>query len=49
MNISSKNARTILTVPISIELLNVSLLKTVSSIIKTISSETERVMEILKS
>lgn len=49
MNISSKNARTILTVPISIELLNVSLLKTVSSIIKTINSETERVMEILKS
>lgn len=49
MNISSKNARTILTVPISIELLNVSLLKTVSSIIKTIHSETERVREILKS
>ena len=49
MNISSKNTRTILTVPISIELLNVSLLKTVSSIIKTINSETERVMEILKS
>ena len=49
MNISSKNARTILTVPISIELLNVSLLKTVSSIIKTINSETERIREILKS
>ena len=49
MNISSKNARTILTVPISIELLNVSLLKTVSSIIKTINSETERDREILKS
>ena len=49
MNISSKDARTILTVPISIELLNVSLLKTVSSIIKTINSETERVREILKS
>ena len=49
MNISSKNARTILTVPISIELLNVSLLKTVSSIIKTINSEAERVREILKS
>ena len=41
MTISSKNARTILIVPISTELLNVSLLKTVSPIIKTANSKTE--------
>ena len=41
MTISSKNAITILIVPISTELLNVSLLKTVSPIIKTTNSKTE--------
>lgn len=42
MTILSKNARTMLIVPISTELLNVSLLKTVSPIIKTTNSKTER-------
>ena len=40
-SISSKTARTILIVPISAELLNVSLLKTISPIIKTITSKTD--------
>ena len=39
--ILNKNARTILIVPISAELLNVSLLKTISPIIKTITSKTD--------
>ena len=41
MTISSKNAITILIVPIRTELLNVSLLKTISPIIKTTNSKTE--------
>ena len=42
MTISSKNARTILIVPIRTEFFNVSLFKTVSPIIKTTNSKTER-------
>lgn len=42
ITILRRNARTILIVPISTELFNVSLLKTVSPIIKTINSKTER-------
>ena len=39
--ILNRNARTILIVPISAELLNVSLLKTISPIINTITSKTD--------
>ena len=42
ITILSKNAKTILIVPIRIEFLNVFLLKTVSPIIKIINSKTER-------
>lgn len=42
ITILSKNAKTILIVPIRIEFLNVFLLKTVTPIIKVINSKTER-------
>ena len=45
ITISSKNARIVLIVPISTELLSVSLLKTISPIIKTANSKTESALK----
>ena len=45
ITILSRNARTILIVPIIAELLNVSLLKTINPIIKTITSKTDRALK----